>query len=81
MKDGGFDTALLETGELIKRSFFSLIGNVGRTIAVITLAVASLVTFTDVGFHDLKTASFTSRTKTVKTARITSCLTFPSWAV
>ena len=60
MKDGGFDTALLETGELIKRSFFSLIGNVGRTIAVITLAVASLVTFTDVGFHDLKTASFTS---------------------
>jgi hypothetical protein len=60
MKDGGFDTALLESGELLKKGFSSLIGNVGRTVAIITLAVAALVTFTDVGFHDLKTASFTS---------------------
>ena len=60
MKDCGFDTALLETGELLKRGFSSLIGNVGKTVAIITLAVASLVTFTDVGFHDIKTATFTS---------------------
>ncbi len=60
MKESGFDTALLESGELLKRGFSSLIGNVGRTVAVITLVVAALVSFTDIGFHDLKAEGFTS---------------------
>ncbi len=60
MKENGFDTALLESGELLKRGFSSLIGNIGRTVAVITLIVAALVSFTDIGFHDLKAESFTS---------------------
>lgn len=60
MKENGFDTALLESGEMLKRGISSLVSNVGRTVAVITLAVAALVSFTDIGFHDIGAASFTS---------------------
>ncbi len=60
MKSSEFETSLLESGELLKRSFVSLISNVGKTTAIITLAVAALVTFTDISFYSIGTESFTS---------------------
>ena len=59
MKDK-FEISLLESGELIKRGAATLINNVGRTIAVITLAVTSLVLFTDISFAGFNAESFTS---------------------
>jgi len=55
-----FDTALLESGAYLRRGFLSLINNVGKVIAAITLFVATLVTFTDVGFADIRSESFSS---------------------
>ncbi len=55
-----FGIGLLESGEAIKRGLASLIGNIGKTTAVITLIIASLVTFTDIGFYELGAASITS---------------------
>ena len=59
MKDK-FETALLESGDLMKRGGAAIVGNIGRIIAAITVIVAALVLFTDVGFADFGTESFTS---------------------
>ena len=52
------EIGLIESENLIKKSALMLINNVGKTIAVITLIVAALVTFTDISFADLGTESF-----------------------
>lgn len=57
-KDGRGD--LLELSALVHSGYSSLINNAGRIIAVITLGVAALVTFTDVAFSDLGSESFTT---------------------
>lgn len=59
MKDG-FELSLLESGELMKRGIAALAENVGKIIAAITLIVSALVLFTDIGFADFGTESFTS---------------------
>ena len=59
MKDK-FEMSLLESGNLLKRTGEGLINNVGRVVAAITLLVSALVLFTDVGFCDFETKSFTS---------------------
>ena len=59
MKDK-FEISLLESGELLKRGAASLLNNIGRTVAVITLIVTSLVLFTDISFANFNTESFTS---------------------
>ena len=56
----GFDTALLGSGSLLKKGYSALIANVGKAVAIITLAVTVLVSFTDVGFSGIGTQSFTS---------------------
>lgn len=56
----GFDITLLSTGALIKKSYSALIANVGKAIAVITLIIAALVSFTEIGFSDAGAESFTS---------------------
>lgn len=59
MKDE-FEISLLESGELMKRGVKALAENVGKIIAVITIMVSALVLFTDIGFTDFGTESFTS---------------------
>ena len=56
----GFEVSLLESGEFIKRGLSSIANNVGKAVALITLLVACLVTFTEVGFCEFGTESFTS---------------------
>ena len=55
-----FEISLLESGNAIKRGLGILASNVGKTVAVITLAVTSLVLFTDIGFAEFGGESFTS---------------------
>ena len=45
-----FDMTLLNSEALLKRGYMSVINNAGKAIAAITLFVAVLVTFTDIGF-------------------------------
>lgn len=59
MKDG-FDITLLSSGAMMKKGYSFLIANVGKTVAVITLFVAALVSFAEIGFAELGTESFTS---------------------
>ena len=56
----GFDTALLGSGSLLKKGYSALVANVGKAVAIITLTVTVLVSFTDVGFGGISTESFTS---------------------
>ena len=51
---------LLELGGVIRRGYSSMIANAGKVIAFITLAVAVVVTFTDIAFSDLTSQSFTT---------------------
>lgn len=55
-----FEISLLESGNLIKRGCGMLVCNVGKTVAVITLVVTSLVLFTDIGFTEFTSEGFTS---------------------
>lgn len=59
-KNKSFELSLLESGEFIRRGLGVLASNVGKAIAVITLTVACLVTFTEIGFCEFGTESFTS---------------------
>lgn len=60
MKNSDFEMDLLDTADIMKRGYAFLINNVGKSVALITVLVACLVTFTDIGFHDFGTAGFTS---------------------
>ncbi len=60
MDKNSFGIELLESGDILKRSYMSLISNLGKTTAIITLIVSALVIFTDIGFYDLGTAALTS---------------------
>lgn len=55
-----FEASLLESGDLIRRVSFKLINNAGRAIAIITLIVATLVTFTDLSFSGFGAKNFTA---------------------
>ena len=59
MKDG-FDIGIVSSGELVKKGYSFLIANIGKTVAIITLAVAALVSFTEISFSELSSESFTS---------------------
>ena len=45
---------------MIRSSIGALAGNIGRVIAVMTVLISALVLFTDIGFQDFGTESFTS---------------------
>lgn len=51
---------LLELGGMIRGGYSSLIANAGKIVAVITLVIAVLVTFTDMTFSNLTGESFTT---------------------
>ena len=56
----GFDMTLLCSGALIKRGYSALIANVGKAVAIITLIVAALISFTEIGFSSASAESFSS---------------------
>ena len=60
MKKDGFESTLLDSGALLHQSYRAVISNMGKIIAAITLAVAALVTFTEIGFCDISSQKFTS---------------------
>lgn len=59
MKDV-FDASLFGPSSQIKKGCSFLIANVGKTVAIITLAVTALVSFTEISFSDFGKESFTS---------------------
>ena len=56
----GFDITLLNSGAIMKKGYAVLIANVGKTVAIITLIIAALISFTEISFSDLSRESFTS---------------------
>lgn len=55
-----FDTAILDSGDFMRRAGLAILNNAGRAISLITIAVASLVTFTDLSFGGFGKESFTT---------------------
>lgn len=60
MQTGSNEKLFLEPDELLKRASGRLINDAGRIIAVITLIVAALVSFTEVGWGGVMTEEFSS---------------------
>ena len=56
----GFDIGLASSGAMLKRGYSYVVANVGKTVAIITLAVSALVSFTEISFASLGSESFTS---------------------
>ncbi len=59
MKDK-FDSGILNSSETLKKGYSIVISNIGKTVALITLAISALVSFTDIAFCDFETKSFTT---------------------
>jgi translation elongation factor EF-G len=59
MKDG-LDIGIITSGALVKKGYSFLIANIGKTVAIITLFVTALVSFTELSFSDFGSESFTS---------------------
>ena len=59
MKDG-LDLGIISSGALVKKGYSFLIANIGKTIAIITLFVTALVSFTELSFSDFGSERFTS---------------------
>lgn len=57
---GSFDTALMESGALMRRGSLLLIENIGKVIAAMSALIASLVIFTEITFADLSSENVTS---------------------
>lgn len=57
---GEFDKELLEISGTMKNGYLFFINNAGKAIALITLAVCTLVIFADVGLADIGSAAFTA---------------------
>lgn len=60
MKNDEFSSELLEFGGMMKKGYSYVANNAGRIIAVITAAVAALVTFTDVALAGFGAKDFTA---------------------
>ena len=56
----GLDLGLVSTGSLVKKGYSFILANVGKTVALITLAVTTLVSFTEISFSSLTSESFSS---------------------
>jgi len=55
-----FDPSILDVGSVIKRGYGTLVSNIGKATAIITLLVVGLVLFCDIGFSEFGTVGFTS---------------------
>ena len=56
----GLDLGIISSGALIKKGYSFLIANLGKTVALITLFITALVSFTEVSFLDFSSTDFTS---------------------
>ena len=54
------EASLFDTGNIIRRGYSFLLENAGKTIAIITGFVVTLVTFTEIGFMDFVAESYTT---------------------
>ncbi len=52
------ELGLIESEGFLKKGGMLIVSNIGKTVAIITVFVAILVTFTDISFQDLRTESF-----------------------
>ena len=59
MKDG-LELGIITSDALIKKGYSFLIANVGKTVALITLFITVLVSFTEISFSDFTSESFTT---------------------
>ena len=59
MKEG-LDINLLRSGDLMRKGYSFLIANLGKTIALITLAIVVLVSFAEISFSDIGKENLTS---------------------
>lgn len=59
MKDG-LDLGIISTNAFVKKGYSIIIANVGKTIALITLAVSAMVMFTKISFSGFGSESFTA---------------------
>ena len=59
MKDK-LEISILEGSATIRRTLISILQNMGRIIAILTLLVSALVLFTDISFSDFRSQGFTS---------------------
>jgi hypothetical protein len=57
---GEFDRELLELSGTVKGGYLFIVNNAGKAIALITLAVCTLVIFAEVGIADIGSAYFTA---------------------
>ncbi len=48
-----FESALLESGNIMRRGYSLLVENLGKAVAVITAAIVILLTFTDIAFPSI----------------------------
>lgn len=55
----GLDLGIIASGNLVKRGYSFLVANVGKAVAVITLIITALISFTEIGFSDFRGESFT----------------------
>lgn len=55
-----FDPSILDTGRMIKRGYSFFLENAGKTVALLTGLIVTLVTFTEVGLCDFTATSYTS---------------------
>lgn len=60
MNDSTFDKELLEISAVVRGGYSFFINNAGKAIALITLAVAGLIIFADVGLADFESSAFTT---------------------
>ena len=59
MKDG-FDIGIVSSGAMMKKGYSLIIANVGKTVALITLIITALVSFTEISFSGFESESFSS---------------------
>lgn len=60
MNEEGFDKELLDLSLSVKNGYLFFINNAGKAIALITIAVAALIIFADIGLADFSSSSFTT---------------------
>lgn len=60
MNNDGFDSELLSLSAGIKNGYSFFVNNAGKAIALITLAVCSVIIFADIALADFSSAAFTT---------------------
>ena len=59
-KDKNLEDLLLDPSDLLKKGGLNILSDVGKIVAVTTLVIALLVTFTDISFYGITSEEFTS---------------------